>query len=176
MSRSLCILTSMPAPCIPSSRDDQLSFQQLFVTNTYGGGDVPAGAAAAELHISPDNRFVVVSNRNATGMSSDPIATWKIQDDASLDFVQLQGTGGPFPRQFSINAAGDSVSRDTYIWPICNIVSTSPHLRQLSTQDVKKGRCIIIAEVLQLVMSKVQNLLSSKGQRTEIGRSIRYGR
>lgn len=84
-------------------------------------------------------------------------------------------TGMALGTVVSINAAGDSVSRDTYVWPICNIVGTSPHLRQLSTQDVKKGRCIIIAEVLQLVMSKVQNLLSSKGQRTEIGLSIRYG-
>lgn len=121
------------------THDDQLDFQQLFVTNTYGGGDVPAGAAAAELQISPDNRFVVVSNRNATGMASDPIATWEIQDDASLSFVQLQGTGGPFPRQFSINAAGDILAAglsDGRVVFIARDVESGKLGETLATQEI----------------------------------------
>ncbi|ETN44756.1 uncharacterized protein HMPREF1541_10426 [Cyphellophora europaea CBS 101466] len=70
-------------------------------------------AAAAEIAISPDKRFLVVSNRNDTSFVSPPsdsLAVFKIcPSDGSLEFRQLARAGGRWPRHFDINTAGDRV-------------------------------------------------------------------
>lgn len=102
-----------------------LSFTELFAIGTHGDGNsVPAGAAAAEITTSPDARFLLVSSRgensleipsfdpnNTTQITSDPIMSFSI-DHASgnLTLVQTYPAGGRFPRQFSINKAGDLVA------------------------------------------------------------------
>jgi 6-phosphogluconolactonase (cycloisomerase 2 family) len=100
-----------------------LNFTEVYTTNTFGGAAVPIGAAASEVVVSPDNRFVLVSNRNdssfyidnfdpknSTIELSDSFATYAINNNGTLSFKQLWPAGGSFPRQFSINKAGDLVA------------------------------------------------------------------
>ena len=71
----------------------------------------------------PDNRFLVISNRNSTLFSlpnpdpnnstaipSDSLTTFSLQHDGSLVFVQAWPSGGLYPRHFSMNAVGDLVA------------------------------------------------------------------
>jgi len=75
--------------------------------------------APAGVLVSPDNRFLIVSNRNSTLFSlpnpdttnstqipSDALTTFELQQDGSLIFVQAWPSGGLYPRQFSINPSG----------------------------------------------------------------------
>ena len=101
-----------------------LDFTELDTQNTFGGAPPPEGAAAGELQISPDNRFLILSNRNdATyhisrygveeAIDSEPadsLATFVIGDDAKLKFKQIWPAGGLHPRHFAINKAGDMVA------------------------------------------------------------------
>ena len=100
-----------------------LTFKQIHVSDTTGGFVPPQRVAPAEIRIAPDNKFLVVSNRNdssfrlpnndpknATVMASDSIATYAIQADGSLEFAQLWPAGGSFPRSFDINKAGDRIA------------------------------------------------------------------
>jgi 6-phosphogluconolactonase (cycloisomerase 2 family) len=76
--------------------------------------------APAGIALSPDNRFLLLSNRNssiftlpnpdihnATDVSSDSISTFSLSTEGKLGFVQAWPTYGLFPRHFSLNAAGD---------------------------------------------------------------------
>ena len=66
----------------------------------------------------PDQRFIIVSNRDVSFKDSpvfgsgptDTISTFAIQEDGSLQLVQLAPSGGWSPRQFSINRAGDLIA------------------------------------------------------------------
>lgn len=66
----------------------------------------------------PDQRFIIVSNRDVSFKDSpvfgsgptDTISTFAIQEDGSLELVQLAPSGGWSPRQFSINRAGDLIA------------------------------------------------------------------
>lgn len=91
----------------------QISFEQVEATNTFGGNAIPDGAAAAEIAVSPDQQYLLVSNRNDTSFTSpasDSFATFKLVSDGSLEFVELYPVGGSFPRQFSINGDGSLVA------------------------------------------------------------------
>ncbi|PSK56633.1 hypothetical protein B9Z65_6257 [Elsinoe australis] len=97
-----------------------LGFTEVFNSGTYGNTTTPIGAAAAELHISPDEKFVHTSSRNdtlfqlpnfdpsnSTQVPSDSLQSWSIDPaTGKLSFVQLAPAGGSFPRQFSLNAEG----------------------------------------------------------------------
>ncbi|KAK4987434.1 hypothetical protein LTR28_001862, partial [Elasticomyces elasticus] len=71
----------------------------------------------------PDNRFLIISNRNNTSFSlpnpdrrnstripSDSLATFALNCDGSLAFRQLWPAGGSYPRHFSMNSHGDLVA------------------------------------------------------------------
>ncbi|KEF57913.1 uncharacterized protein A1O9_05835 [Exophiala aquamarina CBS 119918] len=83
------------------------------VIDTFGGkadAETLVNAKAAEIRVSYDNQFLIVSNRNDTSFpESDSLATFRIKDDGSLDFVQLAAAGGLFPRAFQVNLKGDRV-------------------------------------------------------------------
>ena len=100
-----------------------LSFNEIYVSDTLGGATSPGRVAPAEIRLSPDSRFVVVSNRNdssfslpssdpanATEITSDSLATFKVEDDGTLEFVQLAPSGGRYPRSYDINKAGAKVA------------------------------------------------------------------
>ena len=76
--------------------------------------------APAGIALSPDNRFLLLSNRNSsiftlpnpdasnsTAVSSDSITTFSLSKSGKLGFVQAWPTYGLFPRHFSLNSAGD---------------------------------------------------------------------
>lgn len=83
------------------------------ITDTSGGTattELLSKAKAGEIKISPDNKFVVVSNRlDSFRSSSDSLSTYRINADSSLAFVQRAVVGGISPRHFAINKAGDKV-------------------------------------------------------------------
>ncbi|KAK8019887.1 hypothetical protein PG990_005025 [Apiospora arundinis] len=100
------------------------------LSNTISGyksrtrGSVPAGTSAAELKISPDQKFIIASSRgensltmpnfdpkNSTAIPSDPLISFKIdRATGSLTHVQTAPAGGRNPRGFSINKAGTLVA------------------------------------------------------------------
>ncbi|KAI9655767.1 MAG: hypothetical protein M1821_005202 [Bathelium mastoideum] len=101
-----------------------LAFEEVYTSNTYGNRSEPAGTAPAEVQISPDNRFLVISNRNDSSFTipspssssntttelSDSISTFALNQDGTLSFRQLAPAGGSYPRQFSMNRYGDLVA------------------------------------------------------------------
>ncbi|ORY64979.1 Lactonase, 7-bladed beta-propeller-domain-containing protein [Pseudomassariella vexata] len=102
-----------------------LSFVELFAINTHGEGEtVPKGTTAAEIELSPDEKFLVVSSRGENSFTIpnfDPTNSTEIISDAIISFsldhatgglthVQTAPSGGRIPRQFSINKAGDMVA------------------------------------------------------------------
>ncbi|KAI5868369.1 putative isomerase YbhE [Durotheca rogersii] len=103
-------------------RNKTLGFNELFTISTHGDdSELPSGTGAAEIAISPDDRFLIVSSRwensfnipnfdssNSTEIPSDPIITFSInRGTGALAKVQEFAAGGRGPRHFSLNAAGD---------------------------------------------------------------------
>jgi len=80
----------------------------------------------AEIALSPDGRFVIASNRRdlsfntttrpASDIPSDSMSVWALTaghsdvDVGDLSFMGLFPAGGSYPRQFSINKAGNLVA------------------------------------------------------------------
>ncbi|KAI0017491.1 Lactonase, 7-bladed beta-propeller-domain-containing protein [Xylariomycetidae sp. FL0641] len=102
-----------------------MSFDELFVIPTHGDDrELPEGTGAAEIHLSPDEKFLIVSSRweysmnitnfdasNSTDIASDPLIVYAIDraadGGAALTKVQEFPAGGAGPRQFAVNADGD---------------------------------------------------------------------
>lgn len=93
-----------------------LNFTEVYSNNTFGGGQIPVNATAGEIQISPDKRFVSISNRNDQWFShtdgnvtqySDSLATYEVGQNGMLRFTQLWPAYGSNPRHFAFNAAGD---------------------------------------------------------------------
>jgi 6-phosphogluconolactonase (cycloisomerase 2 family) len=79
--------------------------------------------APAGITLSPDNRFLLLSNRNSsiftlpnpdpsnsTAVPSDSITTFTLSESGKLGFVQAWPTYGLYPRHFSLNSAGSLVA------------------------------------------------------------------
>jgi 6-phosphogluconolactonase (cycloisomerase 2 family) len=105
--------------------DAILGFEELFTISSHGeGGSVPAGPSAAEIEVSPDGNFLIVSSRNenlltipnfdpanSTEIASDPLITFSIDETTgSLTKVQEFPAGGSRPRHFSLNGDGSLVA------------------------------------------------------------------
>ncbi|OIW24773.1 putative isomerase YbhE [Coniochaeta ligniaria NRRL 30616] len=105
--------------------DSAPEFTRIFDFSTHGpGGSVINGTKAAELVVSPDQKFVIVSSRgensltfpnldaaNTTALISDPLVTFAIDDKTGqLSLVQIAPAGGRNPRGFSLNKAGTLVA------------------------------------------------------------------
>lgn len=63
--------------------------------------DREATSYVSEIQLSPDARFLYVSNRG-----DDSIAIFSVAEDGSLSRVGLEPTGGKFPRHFSLTPCG----------------------------------------------------------------------
>ncbi|KAF2852892.1 putative isomerase YbhE [Plenodomus tracheiphilus IPT5] len=81
--------------------------------------ELPATTApTSEIAVSPDGRFVIVSNRDvsfATSIKnrsgpSDTLSVFAINANGTLKPVQQAPSGGYSPRQFSINKVGDKIA------------------------------------------------------------------
>ncbi|KAF2109703.1 3-carboxymuconate cyclase [Lophiotrema nucula] len=103
--------------------DAGYSFTKFQTIRLYGDREDPVGTRAAEILVSPDNGFVIASNRNAsifslpnpdpknaTKIPSDALTTFSPSKNGTLKFVQLAPGGGSFPRAFSLNKAATLVS------------------------------------------------------------------
>ncbi|EJT77670.1 3-carboxymuconate cyclase [Gaeumannomyces tritici R3-111a-1] len=99
-----------------------LGFDKVFVTNSFGDRAVPQ-STAAEIHLSPDSRFLLVSSRSdksftipsfdgsAASIPSDTISSFTVDPaTGALALAQTFPAGGLIPRQFSINKAGDRLA------------------------------------------------------------------
>ncbi|GAB7353491.1 hypothetical protein MBLNU459_g3941t2 [Dothideomycetes sp. NU459] len=100
-----------------------MSFKQVYESSVYGNLTMPAGNAAAEIAVSPDNQYLTISNRNNTSFSlpnpnasnttripSDSLSTFALHHDGTLSFRQLWPSGGSYPRQFAFNKVGNLVA------------------------------------------------------------------
>ncbi|WP_289657910.1 lactonase family protein [Flavobacterium panacagri] len=61
------------------------------------------GTGAAAIKISPDGKFLYVSDR----VDANSISVYKIQKDGSLELVEQQSTLGKGPRDFAIDPTGN---------------------------------------------------------------------
>ena len=127
-------------------RSGGLTFKQVDEKSTYGPSADPAVTqygAAAEISVSPDNKFLLASNRNvtlskvpnvdpnnSTQIDSNSIATFKPSSDGKLAWDQLAPSGGLFPRHFELNKDGSQIA-------IAN--QNSGNLR-VYQRDVKSGK------------------------------------
>lgn len=116
VSELAATVTSYAVTYLPDNKG--LAFKEMVSVGTSFLFNIPSQGAPAEIAISPDNRFLVLSNRNTTaftlpldgGIPSDSLSTWALKDDGSFNFHQLWPTGGEFPRHFSMNAVGNLVA------------------------------------------------------------------
>ncbi|KAJ4379660.1 hypothetical protein N0V86_004842 [Didymella sp. IMI 355093] len=101
--------------------EDGLTWEKVDEVTALGDvGDTldPNQAPTSELAVSPDQRFVIVSSRqHSFNLSplyqkedSDSLTTFRINDDGTLELVQIAPSGGHLPRQFSLNRKGDKVA------------------------------------------------------------------
>ncbi|KAH0563313.1 hypothetical protein GP486_002119 [Trichoglossum hirsutum] len=107
-------VTVYKTTCLPG--ETGLKFEQVQVASTYADKQPPNGTAAAEIALSASGTQVIISNRGDNGFStagkqSDSFATYSIDTaKGSLSPIGLFPAGGPFPRQFALNKAGDLVA------------------------------------------------------------------
>ena len=69
--------------------------------------------APAEIEVSPDNRFLIISNRDTSFTDQDSLASYVINKDGTLSGKQLtpvKTAEGAYPRHFSLNKAGNVVA------------------------------------------------------------------
>ncbi|KAH7123518.1 Lactonase, 7-bladed beta-propeller-domain-containing protein [Dactylonectria estremocensis] len=107
-----------------------LSFKKVFEIPSIDASLPATQAPTSEIALSPDKRFLVVSNREKSFRDSpilgsgpsDTLSTFKIKSDGTLERVQLAPSGGWSPRQFSFNKKGDMIAvghqnnRTVVIW------------------------------------------------------------
>jgi 6-phosphogluconolactonase (cycloisomerase 2 family) len=100
-----------------------LEFNEVDEVSMFGDKQIPKDAGAAEILVSPDNNFILASNRlapifdlpnpdarNSTKVKSDSIVTFKPTAAGKLEFVELVASGGLNPRHFSMNKDGSKVA------------------------------------------------------------------
>lgn len=58
---------------------------------------------AADIHLSPDGRFLYCSNRGNT----NSISVFSVSDNGSLHFLETKSSGGMKPRNFTIDPTGN---------------------------------------------------------------------
>ncbi|KPM38646.1 hypothetical protein AK830_g7910 [Neonectria ditissima] len=107
-----------------------LSFEKVFEIPAIDASLPATTAPTSEIALSPDKRFLVVSNREKSFRDSpivgsgpsDTLSTFRIKHDGTLELVQLAPSGGWSPRQFSFNKKGDKIAvghqnnRTVIIW------------------------------------------------------------
>ncbi|TVY58300.1 putative 6-phosphogluconolactonase [Lachnellula cervina] len=95
---------------------------KIYESSTFGSVPTPLNAAASEILLTPDNKFLIVSSRNdthflnstnpdpanKTSIASDTLLTYSIDPcKGALTLTQMYPAGGSFPRSMSLNSGGD---------------------------------------------------------------------
>ncbi|KAG8694067.1 hypothetical protein FRC08_008730 [Ceratobasidium sp. 394] len=128
------------------STDAQGAAPRLFQEISTRGAGLPRSAptidmVAAEAVVSPDARFLIVSNRNDTSRPDDTLASFSINPyshSSHLTFQGLASTGGKNPRDHAIDPTGryvavtnqdtsvDVVERNVWTGELGRIVANYP--------------------------------------------------
>ncbi|PVH78518.1 putative isomerase YbhE [Cadophora sp. DSE1049] len=93
--------------------DVGMSWTKVFEIPSLGVGNerAPQTAPTSGIELTPDNKFIIVSNRDVSFLAkdgpTDTLSTFSINADGTLELVQLAPSGGWSPRQFSLNKKGD---------------------------------------------------------------------
>ncbi|CVK97683.1 uncharacterized protein FMAN_11678 [Fusarium mangiferae] len=95
-----------------------LSFTKVFEIPSLNASFPPNTAPISEIAMSPDQRFVIVTNREKSFANSpqrgsgpsDTLTVFQINEDGTLKPIQAVPSGGYLPRQFSFNKAGDKIA------------------------------------------------------------------
>ncbi|KAK7511750.1 Lactonase, 7-bladed beta-propeller-domain-containing protein [Phyllosticta citriasiana] len=108
-----------------------LQFEKLGKQYALGDARFPKDGSPAEIQITNDKRFAIVSNRgdlsfpkwqhdqwgdrahsddHVSTVPSDSLATFAIRKDGLLEFKELAAAGGSYPRSFSVSRWGDKVA------------------------------------------------------------------
>ncbi|GKU00801.1 hypothetical protein FLAG1_02834 [Fusarium langsethiae] len=100
-------------------------FKEVWHSGIHGKGNhIPQDAAAAEIAVSPDREYLLISSRNentleipnfddgnTTSITSDSLVSFRIDGETGhLALQQDIACGGRFPRHFAINKAGTLVA------------------------------------------------------------------
>ncbi|ESZ91540.1 hypothetical protein SBOR_8074 [Sclerotinia borealis F-4128] len=106
-------------------KDETLSFEVKFerslLETTTEGRELQFYSAAAGIQVTPDNNYLIISQRNDTHFTipnpssssineilSDSLLTYSLDhSNGNFSLISIDAAGGSFPRQFSINKAGD---------------------------------------------------------------------
>ncbi|KAB8276602.1 Lactonase, 7-bladed beta-propeller-domain-containing protein [Aspergillus minisclerotigenes] len=98
-------------------KNGTIAFEKFFETTTYGGPELPSGATAAEIAISPANNHIVISNRedNKFGTNNDTISVFSCADASGKLSTNVTHTGlypayGSIPRQFEISGEDKAIA------------------------------------------------------------------
>jgi len=94
------------------------------------------GFESADIHISPDGKFLYASNRG----TEDNIAIFKIEPNGTLQIVGYEPTQGKHPRSFAINKTGKFVI-------IANVISGTVTVFK---RDFKSGKLQKIEQTLDI--------------------------
>ncbi|APA08283.1 hypothetical protein sscle_03g030530 [Sclerotinia sclerotiorum 1980 UF-70] len=103
-----------------------VKFTRTLLETTTPGQELQFYSAASGIQITPDNNFLIISQRNDTHFSipdpssssstpstipSDSLLTYSLNhNNGNFSLISIDAAGGSFPRQFSINKAGDLVA------------------------------------------------------------------
>ncbi|KAJ4026175.1 hypothetical protein NW761_006720 [Fusarium oxysporum] len=130
-----------------------LSFTKVFEIPSLNASFPPNTAPISEIAMSPDQRFVIVTNREKSFANSpqrgsgpsDTLTVFRINENGTLKPIQAVPSGGYLPRQFSFNKSGDKiavghqVNQTVVIWK----------------RDVKSGKIITEQEGGKLAQVKL---------------------
>lgn len=95
-----------------AKKADCLSLSLVQTISTYGPGPAlgKTTVKSAEIRIVGDNLYASNRNDSTFGFEQDSIATYKIESNGSLTFVELANSYSYYPRSFSFNKAGTLVA------------------------------------------------------------------
>ncbi|KAL2074652.1 hypothetical protein VTL71DRAFT_8431 [Oculimacula yallundae] len=97
-----------------------LEFKNVYMSSIFGGEELPVGSAAAEIKLTPDNKYLIISSRmdklSPPGSldpksPSDTLITFSLDSQTGIPkLLERTSAGGLGPRSFAINRAGDRVA------------------------------------------------------------------
>ncbi|KAJ4420883.1 hypothetical protein N0V82_004062 [Gnomoniopsis sp. IMI 355080] len=121
----------------------------------------PNTAPASECLMTPDKRFLIVSNREKSFANSslyqsgpsDTLSTWAINEDGTMAFVQAAPSGGYLPRQLSVNKAGDMIAVGHQVNQTVVIWKRDVESGKILTEDEggKLGETVLSGQVVSTI-------------------------
>ncbi|KAK0124671.1 hypothetical protein ONS95_009616 [Cadophora gregata] len=137
-----------------------MQFKNVYTKTIFDGEELPTGSAAAEITVTPDNKFLIISSRsdnlNPPGPNSptatDTLVTFSLDATTGIPkLLQKFSAGGSAPRSFAINRAGDRVA----------IALAKSNKLVILARDIKTGKFTTQLGSLDLEAGKEPNLVTS---------------